>query len=111
MRVTGIVRQWHGPAENGITNGTGENTFSPDKTCSRAEIVTLIWNMKGKPGAVNSGKFEDVASDAWYADAVDWIQSMDIVNGTGEATFSPNADCTRSQILIMLYRFHRIYSA
>ena len=98
-------------AENGITNGTGENTFSPDKTCSRAEIVTLIWNMKGKPGAVNSGKFEDVASDAWYADAVDWIQSMDIVNGTGEATFSPNADCTRSQILIMLYRFHRIYSA
>ena len=91
--------------ENGITKGTSDTTFSPDATCSRAQIVTFLWRSEKSPAAGTANPFADVKSTAYYADAVLWAAKEDITKGTTNTTFSPDADCTRAQIVTFLYRF------
>ena len=90
--------------ENGITEGTSNTTFSPNATCTRAQIVTFLWRSEKSPAAGTANPFADVKSTAYYADAVLWAVREDITKGTTNTTFSPNADCTRAQIVTFLWR-------
>ena len=90
--------------ENGITKGTSDTTFSPNMTCSRAQIVAFLWRSEKSPAAGIANPFADVKSDAYYADAVLWAVKENITKGTTSTTFSPNADCTRAQIVTFLWR-------
>ena len=92
--------------ENGITKGTSDTTFSPDVKCTRAQIVTFLWRAQKSPAVASVNVFTDVAADAYYVDAVNWAVANGITSGTSAATFSPNADCTRAQIVTFLYRSH-----
>ena len=90
--------------ENGITKGTSSTTFSPDDTCTRAQIVTFLWRSEQSPAAGSSNPFTDVSADAYYADAVLWAVKEAITTGTTRTTFSPDAECTRAQIVPFLWR-------
>ena len=90
--------------ENDITKGTSDTTFSPNMTCSRAQIVAFLWRSEKSPAAGTANPFADVKSDAYYADAVLWAVKENITKGTTSTTFSPNADCTRAQIVTFLWR-------
>ena len=90
--------------ENGITKGTSDTTFSPNMTCTRAQIVAFLWRSEKSPAAGSRNPFADVKSTAYYADAVLWAVREDITKGTTNTTFSPNADCTRAQIVTFLWR-------
>ena len=90
--------------ENGITKGTSDTTFSPNMTCSRAQIVAFLWRSKKSPAAGTANSFADVKSTAYYADAVLWAVKENITKGTTSTTFSPDADCTRAQIVTFLWR-------
>ena len=73
-------------------------------TCSRAQIVTFLWRSEKSPAAGTANPFADVKSAAYYADAVLWAAKKDITKGTTNTTFSPDADCTRAQIVTFLWR-------
>ena len=91
--------------ENGITNGTSSTTFSPDKTCTRAQVVTFLWRAEGEPepeSAVNP--FNDVKPEAYYYKAVLWAVEKGITNGTGPNAFSPDKGCTRGQVVTFQWR-------
>ena len=90
--------------ENGITKGTSNTTFSPNMTCSRAQIVAFLWRSEKSPAAGTANPFADVKSTVYYADAVLWAVKEDITKGTTNTTFSPDADCTRAQIVTFLWR-------
>ena len=90
--------------ENDITKGTSDTTFSPNMTCTRAQIVAFLWRSEKSPAAGTANPFADVKSTAYYADAVLWAAKKDITKGTTNTTFSPDADCTRSQIVTFLWR-------
>ena len=90
--------------ENGVTVGTSATTFSPNATCSRAQIVTFLWRAQKSPAAGSANPFDDVADSAYYADAVQWAVQKDITKGTGATAFSPDANCIRAQIVTFLYR-------
>ena len=90
--------------ENGITKGTSETRFSPDDTCTRAQIVAFLWRSEKSPAAGTANPFADVKSTAYYAGAVLWAVREDITKGTTNTTFSPDADCTRAQIVTFLWR-------
>ena len=89
---------------NGITKGTSDTTFSPNMTCTRAQIVAFLWRSEKSPAAGTANPFADVKSTAYYADAVLWAVKENITKGTTSTTFSPNADCTRAQIVTFLWR-------
>ena len=92
--------------ENGITLGTGDGTFSPNATCTRAQSVTFLYRALGTaPTTVNG--FTDVTADAFYADAVAWAVESGVTNGTSASTFSPNNGCTRAQIVTFLFRAYQ----
>ena len=90
--------------ENDITKGTSGSTFSPDAICSRAQIITFLWRSEKSPAAGTANPFVDVKSTAYYADAVLWAVKKGITMGTTSTTFSPDADCTRAQIVTFLWR-------
>ena len=90
--------------ENGITKGTSATEFSPAQNCSRAQIVTFLWRSEKSPAAGTVNPFTDVKSDAYYADAVLWAVKEDVTKGTTATTFSPNANCTRAQIVTFIWR-------
>ena len=90
--------------ENGITEGTSDTTFSPNMTCTRAQIVAFLWRSEKSPAAGTANPFADVKSTAYYADAVLWAVKEDITKGTTSTAFSPNTDCTRAQIVTFLWR-------
>ena len=92
--------------ENGITNGMTATEFAPDATCTRGQSVTFLYRALGKK-VESSANFTDVKSDAFYADAVNWAVASDVTNGTSNTTFSPNADCTRAEIVTFLYRAYQ----
>ena len=92
--------------ENGITNGMTETTFAPNATCTRGQSVTFLYRaLKGT--ASGSTNFTDVKSDAFYTDAINWAVANNVTNGTSNTTFSPNADCTRAEIVTFLYRAYQ----
>lgn len=94
--------------QNGITAGTTTTTFSPNKTCTRAEIVTFLWRYAKKPvGYGSNNPFTDVnkTDHAPYYDAILWAVSKGITTGSTTTTFSPNGTCTRGEAVTFLYRF------
>lgn len=92
-------------AEKGITKGVSETAFGPDADCTRAQIVTFLWRAAGSPAPkAATMSFTDVASDAYYRDAVLWAVEQGITNGISTNIFSPNTVCTRAQTVTFLYR-------
>ena len=92
--------------ENGITTGTTESTFSPNKTCTRAQSVTFLFRAIGK--LVDSkAEFNDVLTDSYYANAVAWAVESGVTNGIGNGLFGPDNSCIRAQIVTFLYRAYQ----
>ena len=97
---------WYSDAVNwavdkGITTGTSETTFSPDSTCTRAQILTFLWRAVGSPKASTKNPFSDVKSGDYFYDAAIWAYSKGMVTGT---KFEGNTPCTRSATVIYLYK-------
>lgn len=90
--------------EQGITEGTSYLTFSPNDSCTRAQIVTFLWRAKGNPAVSGNAPFTDVLPDAYYAAAVTWAEKNGITGGIGNGLFGSNNTCTRAQIVTFLYR-------
>lgn len=90
--------------KEGITTGTGTNTFSPDLSCTRAQMVTFLWRANGSPVVNYAMSFTDVPADAYYAEAIRWAVSEGITAGTTATTFSPNTMLTRGQTVTFLWR-------
>ena len=89
----------------GITSGTTATTFTPNAPCTRAQAVTFLWRAAGSPAPRSTEMpFADVAADAYYRDAVLWAVEQGITKGTSDTAFSPNAACTRAQIVTFLWR-------
>ncbi len=78
-------------------------SLNPETPCTRADVVTYLWRLNGKPNSGSTG-FTDVPADAAYAKAVSWAVSKGITNGTSATNFSPGDTCTRAQIVTFLYR-------
>jgi hypothetical protein len=90
--------------ENGITAGTSDTTFTPDGICTRAEVVTFLYRQAGSPSVTGTTNFTDVASDAYYYDAVVWAEQNGIAAGTSATTFSPDQTINRAQAVTFMYR-------
>lgn len=91
--------------ENNITSGTSATTFSPNATCTRGQVVTFLWRSNGSPEPKTSScPFSDVVSGAYYYKAVLWAVENNVTAGTSATTFSPNASCTRGQVVTFLHR-------
>ena len=90
--------------EQGITKGTSGTAFSPNASCTRAQIVTFLWRANGSPAVSGNSAFTDVASDAYYAAAVAWAEKNGVTGGIGNGLFGSNNNCTRAQIVTFLYR-------
>ena len=90
--------------EKGITKGTSDTMFSPDATCTRAQIVTFLWRANGSPAVSGNSAFTDVAADAYYAAAVKWAEKNGVTGGIGGGLFGSNNNCTRAQIVTFIYR-------
>ena len=92
-------------AEEGITGGVDATHFAPNATCTRAQAVTFLWRAAGSPAPKSSEMpFTDVAAGSYYYDAVLWAVENGITKGTSDTTFTPNAKCTRAQIVTFLWR-------
>ena len=91
--------------EKGITKGTGDKRFSPDTVCSRSQVVTFLWRAAGCPEAESQDQpFGDVPAEAYYRQAVAWALEREITKGSSASSFSPNAACSRAQVVTFLYR-------
>ncbi len=90
---------------NNITKGTSATTFSPNASCTRAQMVTFLWRQAGspEPSAANN-PFSDVTADQYYYKAVLWAVGKGITNGTSATTFSPSATVTRAQSVTFIWR-------
>ena len=91
--------------KNGITGGTSATTFAPNGFCTRAQAVTFLWRAAGSPAPKSTAMaFTDVPAGSYYYDAVLWAIENDVTKGTSDTTFSPNANCSRGQIVTFLWR-------
>ena len=90
--------------ENGITYGTSAVAFSPDATCTRAQIVSFLYRYVGSPAVQSGAVFSDVGASAYYADAVVWAATSGVAAGIGGGKFAPDQNCTRAQIVSFIYR-------
>lgn len=90
--------------QRGITNGTDPTTFSSNKTVTRGQAMTYLHRFAGSVDASYGVSFADVSPNAYYAPAIRWAISQGITNGTSPSTFSPDAPCTKAQIVTFLYR-------
>ena len=90
--------------------GNGNGTFGPNNNVTRAQMVTLLYGLAGRP-AVDGSKalpFADVSADAWYANALRWAYQNGIAAGTSATAFSPNANVTREQMVSFLARYAKL---
>ena len=95
--------QW--AVKNNITEGSGEDTFSPDVICTRTQMVTFLWRVAGSPEPkITKCDFSDVDNSAYYYKAVLWAVEKGVTVGTSDTTFSPNENVTRGQTVAFLYR-------
>ena len=90
--------------ENNITSGIGGGKFGPSGACTRGQAVTFLWRAEKSPNTTVGSSFSDVKSGSYYEKAVDWAVSKNVTSGTGNGKFSPDASCTRGQIVTFLYR-------
>ena len=88
----------------GMMNGTAANTFSPKANTTRGMVVTVLYRLENQP-STSAASFTDVASGAYYANAVAWANANGIVSGYGSGKFGPNDKVTREQLAAMLYRY------
>lgn len=105
---------WYTPAvkwaaDNKITNGTSDTTFSPEDTCTRAQIVQLLWRVQGCESVETTSPFTDIADDAWYAEAVNWAAQKHITSGMTASIFAPDDMCTRAQIVTFFRNLSAAY--
>ena len=91
--------------ENGITSGTGADRFSPHAACTRAQGMTFLFR-SSKASASGTPAFQDVAADAYYAQAVKWAADNGITSGIGGGLFGPDNGCTRAQIVTFLWKLY-----
>ena len=94
--------QW--AVANGITNGTDATHFSPNAGCTRGQVVTFLWRVAGEPTVSGNVGFVDVAPGSYCYEAVKWAVANGITKGTDATHFSPNATCTRGQVVTFMYR-------
>ena len=90
--------------ENGVTNGVDGTHFAPARTCSRAEVVTLLWRAKGSPAPNSTAAFTDLVPGEFYVNAVAWAVENGITNGVSATEFGVAQTCIRAQIVTFLYR-------
>lgn len=88
----------------GMMNGTADNTFSPKANTTRGMVVTVLYRLENQP-STSAASFTDVASGAYYANAVAWANANGIVSGYGSGKFGPNDKVTREQLAAILYRY------
>ena len=91
--------------ENGLMSGMEPTVFSPDTTTTRGMIVTILYRLAGASSSSGAAPFTDVASGAWYYDAVGWAAASGIVTGYGDGRFGPNDTITREQMALILFRY------
>ena len=88
----------------GITSGTGEHSFSPNQSCTRAQIVTFLWKAMGSSAPSETyNPFEDVSSADYYYSAVLWAVERGITAGASPTSFAPDDECTREQAVMFLW--------
>ena len=90
--------------ENNVAKGVSETAFAPDTSCTRAQIVTFLWRAQQSPASGGENPFTDVPAAAYYYNAVLWAVENDVAKGVSETAFAPNDNCTRAQIVTMIYR-------
>ena len=90
-------------AEQGITSGTSPETFSPNATVSRGQTTAFLYKFAGSPNVSGGHPFSDSSENDYFNNAVTWAVNNKITSGTSETTFSPNADCSRAQIMTFLF--------
>ncbi|WP_207303265.1 InlB B-repeat-containing protein, partial [Intestinimonas massiliensis (ex Afouda et al. 2020)] len=90
-----------------LMTGISDTLFAPDQHLTRSMITTVLWRLEGSPAAGTGTVFTDVASDAWYAQAVNWAAAQGIVDGYGNGRFGPEDPITREQLAAILYRYAR----
>lgn len=90
--------------ERGITGGVSANRFAPNDPCTRAQIVSFLYRMKGSPAVNGVSPFLDVPQSLYYSGAVAWAVENGVTMGTSASRFSPHNDCSRGQIVTFLYR-------
>ncbi len=94
--------------ENGITTGVSATKFEPKKVCTRAQTVTFLWRMAGKPEpAKNAKKFTDVETKDYFYKATLWASGMKILAGYDDGTFKPQGKCLRRQMVTFLYKYDK----
>ena len=96
--------------KNKVTSGMGEGTFQPMAKISRAQAVSFLYNLAGKPDVsrLQAKEFSDVAKDAWYYKAVKWAVAKKITSGYGAGTFRPNTTCNRAMIITFLANYSKM---
>ena len=92
--------------EKKITAGISKEKFGPEIVCTRAQMVTLLWNAAGSPQPKSVNPFKDVKFDDYYFNAVRWAYNEGITSGTSADSFSPDKEVTRAQVMTMLYSYH-----
>ena len=90
--------------ENNVAKGVSETAFAPDTNCTRAQIVTFLWRAQQSPASGGDNPFTDVSAAAYYYNAVLWAVENDVAKGVSETAFAPNDNCTRAQIVTLIYR-------
>lgn len=102
---------------SGYINGLSATTVAPSGTCTRAQLVCILYRIQGEPKVVDGyeldklrAPFDDVPRGQWYTNAIWWAKLTGIVNGTGATTFAPNGRITREQLATILYRYTAEYA-
>ena len=90
---------------NGLMIGTGDATFSPEISTSRAMIAVTLWRMEGEPAAKGANPYTDVENGAWYTEAITWANENGIAEGYGNGCFQPETPVTREQLAAFFYRY------
>ena len=102
---------------NGYINGLSATTVDPSGTCTRAQLVCILYRIQGEPKVVEDyeldklrAPFDDVPRGQWYTNAIWWAKLTGIVNGTSATTFDPSGQITREQLAAILYRYTAKYA-
>ena len=88
----------------GLMEGTGADTFSPDAAVTRGQAVTILWRMAGSPAVNFAMNFSDVTEDTWCAEAIRWAASEGIAQGFADGSFGQDVYVSREQLAAFLYR-------
>ena len=90
---------------NGLLGGTGGDTFSPEGTLTRAQVITVLWRLEGEPQATNAISFTDVSDGQWYTDVIRWAVREGIMGGYDDGSFGPNNPIKWQELAAILYRY------